>query len=119
MSLQITPEPNDIYVMRISGVLKRSEFAASQKDVAHKIDIGSKPRILAVLENFEGWERGADWNDLEFLITHGGEIVKIAVVADPRWEVQALAFAGAGVRSAPVRFFSPAELAQARSWLKE
>ena len=119
MSLQITPEPNDIYVMRISGVLKQSEFAASQKVVADKIDIGSKPRILAVLENFEGWERGADWNDLEFLITHGGEIVKIAVVADPRWEVQALAFAGAGVRSAPVRFFSPAELAQARSWLKE
>jgi hypothetical protein len=119
MSLQITSEPNDIYVMQISGVLKRSEFAASQKDVARKIDIGSKPRILAVLENFEGWEHGSDWNDLEFLITHGGEIVKIAVVADPRWEVQALAFAGAGVRGAPVKFFSPAELAQARSWLKQ
>jgi hypothetical protein len=119
MPLQITSEPNDIYVMRITGILRRSEFAASQKEIAHKIDSGSNPRVLAILENFEGWERGADWNDLEFLITHGGKIAKIAVVADPRWEVQALAFAGAGVRGAPVGFFQPTELAQARTWLKE
>ena len=92
MSLQVTPEPNDIYVLQIRDVLKRSEFAAGQKDVARKIDIGSKPRILAILENFEGWERGADWNDLEFLITNGGEIVKVAVVAG-----SALGSAGAGV----------------------
>jgi stage II sporulation SpoAA-like protein len=117
MPLQITPEPNDIYVMQISGVLKRSEFAANQKDVAHKIDIGSKPRILAILENFEGWERGADWNDLDFLITHSDQIAKIAIVADPTWEQKALAFAGAGVRHAPVRFFPPNELAEARSWI--
>jgi SpoIIAA-like len=119
MPLRVTSEPEDIYVLQISGVLKRSEFAASQKDVAQKIDIGSKPRILAILENFEGWERGADWNDLDFLITHGGKIGKIAVVADPQWQVQALAFAGAGVRGAPVRFFRPTKQIEARNWLKE
>ena len=119
MPLQLTSEPNEIYVMRISGTLKRSEFAASQKDVAQKIDTGSKPRILAILENFEGWERGADWNDLDFLITHGGKIGRIAVIADPKWEVQALAFAGAGVRGAPVKFFQPTKQIEARNWLKE
>jgi SpoIIAA-like len=53
------------------------------------------------------------------MISHGGEIAKIAIVADPRWEVQALAFAGAGVRRAPVRFFPLEELAAARAWLTE
>ena len=119
MPLQVTSEPNEIYVLRISGILKRSEFAASQKDLARKIDTGSKPRILAILENFEGWERGADWNDLDFLITHGGKIGRIAVVADPQWEVQALAFAGAGVRGAPVRFFPPTKQIEARNWLNK
>jgi hypothetical protein len=71
--------------------------------------------LLAILEDFEGWERGADWNDLDFLISHGGQIAKIAIVAEPRWETLALAFAGAGIRRAPVKFFPPNQLAQARA----
>jgi hypothetical protein len=119
MPTQIQYEPNDICVLRISGILKRSEFGAEQSALARKIDIGSKPRLLVILESFEGWERGADWNDLDFMISHGGEIAKIAIVAEPRWETLALAFAGAGVRRAPVKFFLPNELEQARSWLAE
>jgi len=97
--------------------LKQSEFAAEQSDIGEKIDIGAKPRLLAILEDFQGWERGADWNDLDFLVSHSGEIAKIAIVAEPRWETQSLAFAGAGVRRAPVRFFPPDQLAAARAWL--
>lgn len=81
--------------------------------------MGSKPRLLVILENFEGWERGADWNDLDFLISHSGKISKIAIVAEPRSEALALAFAGAGVRRAPVKFFPPNELEQARNWCVE
>jgi SpoIIAA-like len=119
MPVQIQHQSDDISVLRISGILKRSEFAAEQSALARAIDIGSKPRLLVILENFEGWERGADWNDLDFLISHGGKISKIAIVAEPRWEPLALAFAGAGVRRAPVKFFPPNELEQARSWLVE
>jgi hypothetical protein len=102
-----------------SRTLKRSEFAAEQNALARQIDSGSKPRLLVILENFEGWERGADWNDLDFLISHGGKIAKIAIVGEPRWETLALAFAGAGVRRAPVKFFQSNELPPARSWLAE
>jgi hypothetical protein len=119
MPAKIDYEPNDICVLRISGILKRSEFGAEQTAIAGKIDVGAKPRLLAILEDFQGWERGADWNDLDFLISHSGEIAKIAIVAEPRWETQALAFAGAGVRHAPVRFFPADQLAVARAWLTE
>jgi hypothetical protein len=117
MPVQIEHEPDNIHVLRISGTLKRSEFAAEQSALASHIDKGSKPRLLVILENFQGWERGADWNDLDFMISHGGKISKIAILAEPRWEALALAFAGAGVRRAPVKFFSPSELEQARNWL--
>ncbi len=119
MPVQVEYEPNDVCVLRIGGILKRSEFAATQQDLARKIDSGAKPRVLAIVDNFDGWERGADWNDLDFLVTHSGEIAKIAVVADPRWEVQALAFAGAGVRKGPVRFFPTTEIAEARNWIRD
>jgi SpoIIAA-like len=119
MPVQIEYEANDICVLRVSGVLKQSEFRAEQSTLARKIDTGSKPRLLVILENFEGWQRGADWNDLDFMISHGGKISKIAIVGEPRWEMLALAFAGAGVRRAPVKFFQSNELRQARSWLAE
>ena len=119
MPVQIQYQPDDIYVLRISGILKRSEFAAEQSALARQIDTGSKPRLLVILENFEGWERGADWNDLDFYISHGHKISRIAIVAERRWEPQALAFTGAGVRRTPVKFFPPNELEQARSWLAE
>ncbi len=119
MPAQIQQQSNDTYVLRISGSLKRSEFGAEQTALARQIDTGSKPRLLVILENFEGWERGADWDDLDFMISHGGKISRIALVAEPRWDTLALAFAGAGVRRAPVKFFPPNELDQARSWLAE
>jgi len=120
MPVQIQYQPDDICVLRIGGILKRSEFGAEQNALARKIDMGSKPRLLVILENFEGWERGADWgNDLDFLFLHSGKISKIAIVAESRWETLALAFAGAEVRRAPVKFFPSAELEQARNWLAE
>jgi hypothetical protein len=60
MSLQIEYEADDICVLRISGVLKQSEFRTEQTALARKIASGSKPRLLTILESFEGWERGAD-----------------------------------------------------------
>jgi hypothetical protein len=106
MPVQIKYEPNETCVLRISGILKRSEFGAEEKALARHIDSGSNPRLLVILENFEGWEGGADWNDLEFYVSHGRKISKIAIVAERRWEPLALAFAGAGVRRTPVKFFS-------------
>ena len=119
MPATIEFESDEICVLRVSGTLTRAEFAAAQATVAQKIEAGAKPRVLAILDHFEGWERGADWNDLDFLFSHSGSIAKIAVVVDPRWEVHALAFAGAGVRRAPVKLFPPDELANARQWLAE
>ena len=97
----------------------KDEFAAAQDAVAPDIDAGTKPRILALLENFGGWDRNAAWGDLEFLFWHSGEIAKIAIVGEPRWQHDAMAFAGAGSRPAPVSFFLPSQLAEARAWLSK
>ena len=119
MPVLIQNESSNVTVLRASGILKRSEFATVQSSAARDIDAGAHPRILAILEDFEGWEKGADWNDLEFMFSHGNEIAKIAIVGDPRWEPDALAFAGAGFRRAPVQFFPTGQLAAARAWVAE
>lgn len=116
MAAKVEHEPGDVYVLRISGILEHSEFAAAQTTIAARIESGSRPRLLAVFENFTGWERNADWAALDFFMAYGDEIARIAIVAEPEWEDRALAFAGAGLRSAPVKFFPPTELEQARAW---
>ena len=119
MPVQIQYQPDDICVLRISGILKRSEFGAEERALARHIDTGSNPRLLVILENFEGWERSADWDNLDFYLSHGDKISKIAIVAEPRWETLALAFARSGCPPCASKVFPPNELDQARNWLAE
>ncbi len=119
MPAEILYEPQDIVILRFTGILMQSEFAAQQGMIAEKIETGANPRLLVLLENFKGWEQHADWNDLDFLFSHSQKIAKIAIVGEPRWEVKALAFAGAGLRRAQVKFFPPDQASQARLWLAE
>src|SRR4051812_31490464 len=118
MPAQTQIEPNNVYVVRFSGLLKQSEFGGTQDTAARAIETGVKPRILVILENFQGWEKGTGWEDLDFMLSHGREIAKVAIIGDLRWESEAMAFAGAGFRRAPVKFFPPGQLAGARAWLE-
>lgn len=54
---------------------------------------------------------------MSFIVKYGDKITKIAVVGDPSWESDMMQFVGAGVRSAPVRYFNPNQLAAAKDWL--
>jgi hypothetical protein len=117
MPAKIERIDNNTFLLRLSGLVKRAEFGVAQDRTAVEIDAGAKPRILALLDGFAGFERGADWGDLEFLFSHSNEIARIAIVGDPNWETETLAFAGAGFRKAPVKFFPPDQEKQAREWL--
>ncbi|RYD35355.1 MAG: STAS/SEC14 domain-containing protein [Verrucomicrobiaceae bacterium] len=119
MPASIGIESNGTFLLRLSGTVEAAEFTAMQNLLGKEIDAGAKPRILAILENFDGWERGAAWGNLDFLYWHSSEIAKIAIVADPSWESEAMAFAGADSRSAPVKFFPASAREAARDWLAE
>lgn len=112
------PTP-DLWILRVRGVLKKSELDALQTRLAGKIDEeNAEFKTLVILEAFEGWESGGNWEESGFFYTHGDRITKIAFVGDQRWEIPAMAFVGAGIRKAPVRFFPPHAEAEAREWLK-
>jgi hypothetical protein len=106
-------------LLRLSGMVRRTEFDNVQDPVGAEIDRGVNPRILAVLENFVGWEQSLAWGDLDFRYGHSNDIEKIAIVGEPRFEQAALAFAGAGFRNAPVKFFPDSQLAEAQAWLAQ
>ena len=120
MPVQIQYQPDDICVLRIGGILKRSEFGAEQNALARKIDMGLKPRLLVILETLRVGSAAQIGEMISiFFFLHSGKISKIAIIAESRWETLAFGFAGAGVRRAPVKFFPLIEPEKARSWLAE
>lgn len=118
VSLQIDPDTL-IYGLHVRGVLKRSELSVCEKELASLITAGERPHILVTLEDFAGWEKGEDWNNLDFMFTHGDKIAKIAIVGAGAREAEVKAFTGAGLRPTPVRFFPAAEAGEAKAWLIE
>lgn len=105
--------------LHIRGILKRAEFAECESALTARIDAGDTPRILVVCENFGGWERGQDWNNLDFIFSYGEKIAKIAVVGAGTKQDEVQAFSGAGMRTTPVRFFPVDEATEATVWLLE
>jgi hypothetical protein len=117
MGATIEREESNLRVLQITGLLKKSELDAALATEARQWGLTTRVKVLVIVEDFKGWERGADWGDITFFETHGDQIDKIAIVADPQLETDLLMFAGAGFRRAPVKFFSANQLALARAWL--
>ena len=117
MGVTIQQEEGNLRVVRITGLLRKSEMDAALAAEARKWDPTTLLKVLVMVEDFKGFERGADWGDITFLVKHDHQIEKIALVADRKWESDALTFAGAGFRQGQVRFFPQDQLAQARAWL--
>jgi hypothetical protein len=117
MGVTIQQEEGNLRVLRIAGLLRKSEMDAALAAEARKWASTTRLKVLVLLEEFEGFERGADWGDITFLVKHDHQIDKIAIVADRKWESDALIFAGTGFRRGEVRFFPPDQIAQARAWL--
>ena len=108
---------SQIFEIHLSGILRHDEFTSHQQQVAQRIDCGETPRILVMVGDFEGWEKGGDWENLDFMFSHGAHIAKIAFVGDKQWEDQFKLFTGAGYRATPVGYFEPGREETARAWL--
>jgi hypothetical protein len=119
MAVTFQQENDTLVVMHVSGLLKKSELDATQaaaaKQLAAKGTVSVK--VLIIVENFQGWEGGADWGDMSFYAEHGDKMKKIAIVGDPKREADWMMFMGAGIRPSPIKFFPLGQDAQARAWL--
>ena len=118
MPIAVVHETGNVYRLEIGGRLTRTELAACESELAGALQAGGTARLLCVANGFVGWD-GDGWQNLSFYVAHGDAIDRIAVVADERWRDELLMFAAAGLRRAPVEFFSAHDVARARAWLSE
>jgi hypothetical protein len=102
--------------VRLAGRLNSRQWRAALEEMAGLLKPGERASILVDADAFEGWGRG-DWQDLAFQSNHDPLIHRMAIIADRKWEAQALMFAGKGLRRIEIEFFTPEQTSQARQWL--
>ncbi|RLA23255.1 MAG: hypothetical protein DRQ61_04360 [Gammaproteobacteria bacterium] len=107
----------DLAVLRISGKLVKKEFDQALGQCKALIEGNRKIKILAVLENFSGWESADGWDDMSFADENDRYIHKFALVVDAKWHDMAYAFTAKDLRSIPIEFFDGNQEAAARAWL--
>jgi hypothetical protein len=118
--MPISMHREDAAVVRadVRGTLRKAELDACQQRLLDEFGTAGPVRLLFVLEDFNGWEDTAAWNDLSFFVRHGDAIARIAIVGPEKWRSQALMFAGADLRPAPVEYFPESAVERARAWLR-
>jgi hypothetical protein len=117
MPIALQNDGDNVYRVDMSGLLRKAELDQCQAQLAAEIRRIGPVRLLITLNGFEGWEPGANWNDLSFYVKHGDSIERLAIVGDERWRNETLMFAGVDLRKAPVEFFPPSGTAEANAWL--
>jgi hypothetical protein len=85
---------------------EKSELDAAQSEFVEKIAGTGTVRLLVLLENVTGWERNEAWGETDFSFSHRNDFERIAVVGNPSWEPQVLAFTRAGLRKRTGEVFS-------------
>lgn len=61
----------DMIVLRASGVLTTKDYDAAVPELEHALDLAKAPlRVLIRLEDFQGWDIGALWRELEVDFRH-------------------------------------------------
>ena len=117
--MDLVREGGHVFRVEVRGTLKKAELDRCQDQLAAELKQPGDVRLLLVLDGFDGWDPRDNWSDLRFYATLGDRIERIAIVGDERWRSEALMFAGADLRRAPVEYFAgPAgDLGAARAWL--
>ena len=118
MACEIIRTDGPVVYARISGVMQLTDMQSLQTAGMVVIRQGAKARLLVTIQDFQGWQKGADWGDMGFQIEHGKDIAKIAFVGDEKWKDNVFAFVGKGLRTTQIEFFPADSAKDAEIWIR-
>jgi SpoIIAA-like len=119
MACDVIKVVDSVVHVRIRDTMQIADQKLLESAAKELIRTGKKVSVIAILENFKGWEKSEAWGDIGFMSEHGDDIVKMAIVGDKRWQEDVFLFVGKGLRSTEIEFFPSSLLKQAEEWVRE
>lgn len=106
-----------IITLRVSGTVSRADYDRALPEIENAMELSKAPlKMMIRLEDFQGLEFGAFWEDLKFSLEHFGEFGAIAVVGDTTLEAFGTWLASLFAKF-EVRYFLVGRENEALSWL--
>ncbi len=102
----------------LSGKLHDEDYKIFVPQMERVIEREGKVRVLAHFHDFHGWNLHAAWDDMAFGAKHFGDVEKIALVGDRKWE-EWMARVCKPFTRATVKYFGSGEMEMAWDWLRE
>jgi hypothetical protein len=105
-----------ILAVKLSGKLTAADYQKFGGEVDRLIKQQGKIRILCEMHDFHGWELSALWADIKFDFKHFGDIEKLALVGESKWQ-QGMATFCKPFTSAKIQYFDHTKAAEAMAWV--
>ena len=119
MSIQLNEESGGkLVVVHVSGKLAKADYEHFVPEFDRLVKQHGKLRLLFDMTGFHGWEPGALWADIKFDVKHFGDIERLAMVGETKWEHGMATFCKPFTK-ATIRYFTHAQATAAREWLAE
>ncbi len=100
------------------GTLTKADYRNFVPTVERLIQEHGKINILFSMDHFHGWSPGGLWEDVKFDTRHFGDIQRLALVGDKKWEKWMARFCRPFTR-AEIRYFDRQQTDQARQWVQQ
>ena len=117
MGVELSKDPNrKVVSVRATGKLTREDYERFVPEIETMVKEQGKIRILLEMHDFHGWKASALWEDIKFDLKHFGDIERLAIVGEKRWEQGMAAFCRP-FTTAKIKYFDHSLIEQAREWV--
>lgn len=103
--------------IKVSDKLTEKDFQTLVPLIENAINEQRKIHLLWDMDDFEGWNLNASWQDLKFDTKHKDDIERLALVGDKQWEKWISQPTKMFFKEA--KYFDRDRAAEAWNWLRE
>jgi hypothetical protein len=104
--------------VHVSGKLTKADYEHFVPEFDRLVGLHGKLRVLFDMSDFHGWTACAIWEDTKFAAHHFGNIERLAMVGDKKWQEGMATFCKPFTK-ATVKYFDHADASKANTWLAE
>ena len=108
----------NLIATRATGKLTAADYGKLLPILNNLLAQHKKIRWYFEMENFDGWEPKAFWEDVKFDARHANDFEKVAMVGDKKWE-KWMTILMKPFTSAEVKYFDRALKEEAIQWIKD
>jgi len=117
MSVKLTEkDEGKVMEVQVSGKLSAEDYKEFVPEFERRLQERGRLRVLFGMVDFHGWNASALWQDIKFDLKHFGDIERVAMVGDKKWEKGMSIFCRPFTR-AKVRYFDHDHTSEAHTWV--